>query len=149
MEGRRRAHPGHKAGDEVRVFTRHLQEATARVPEVVEWARGFRLRELVVEGEAIAMRADGRPQPFQVTGAGSGSRRTSRRRGARCRSPRSSSTCLYLEGEGPLVSLPYGERFERLSRIVPSGSLLPRIVTEIRTRPTVSFGRRSRPATKG
>jgi DNA ligase-1 len=36
---------------------------------------------------------------------------------------------LYLEGEGPLVSLPYAERFERLARIVPSGSVLPRIVT--------------------
>ena len=31
----------HKAGDEVRVFTRHLQDVTARVPEVVEWARAL------------------------------------------------------------------------------------------------------------
>src|SRR5438477_7081655 len=27
----------HKAGDEVRVFTRELQDVTARVPEIVEW----------------------------------------------------------------------------------------------------------------
>ena len=51
------------------MFTRHLQEATARVPEVVEWARALPARELVVEGEAIALRPDGRPQPFQVTGS--------------------------------------------------------------------------------
>ena len=46
----------HKAGDEVRVFTRHLQDVTARVPEMVEWARALAPRELVLEGEAIALR---------------------------------------------------------------------------------------------
>jgi DNA ligase-1 len=119
----------HKAGDEVRVFTRHLQEATARVPEVVEWARGLSVRELVVEGEAIALRADGRPQPFQVTGSRFGKSKDVE--AARRAMPLSSFffDCLYLEGEGPLVSLPYGERFERLARLVPSGSLLPRVVT--------------------
>ncbi len=57
----------HRAGDEVRVFTRHLQDITARVPEVVEWARALPVREAVVEGEAIALRADGRPRPFHET----------------------------------------------------------------------------------
>ena len=41
----------HRAGDEVRVFTRHLQDITARVPEVVEWARALPVSEAVVEGE--------------------------------------------------------------------------------------------------
>ena len=119
----------HKAGDEVRVFTRHLQDVTARVPEVVEWARGLAPRELVVEGEAIAMRPDGRPQPFQVTG--SRFMRSKDVEAARRAMPLSSFffDVLYLEGEGPLVSLPYSERFERLARIVPSGSVLPRIIT--------------------
>jgi len=119
----------HKAGDEVRVFTRHLQDATARVPEVVEWARGLPARELVVEGEAIAMRPDGRPQPFQVTG--SRFMKSKDVEAARRAMPLSSFffDVLYLEGEGPLASLPYAERFERLARIVPSGSVLPRIVT--------------------
>jgi len=120
----------HKAGDEVRVFTRHLQEATARVPEVVEWARALPLRELVIEGEAIALRPDGRPYPFQVTGSRFG--RSKDVEAARRAMPLSSFffDCLYLEGAGPLVSLPYAERFERLSRLVPPGSLLPRIVTD-------------------
>jgi DNA ligase-1 len=119
----------HKAGDEVRVFTRHLQDATARVPEVVEWARALPAGEMVVEGEAIAMRPDGRPHPFQVTG--SRFMRAKDVEAARRTMPLSSFffDCLYLEGEGPLVSLPYGERFERLARVVPSGSLLPRLVT--------------------
>jgi DNA ligase-1 len=119
----------HKSGDEVRVFTRHLQDATARVPEVVEWARGLPARELVVEGEAIALRADGRPYPFQVTGSRFG--RSKDVEAARRQVPLSFFLfdCLYLESEGPLVSLPYAERFQRLGRIVPAASVLPRIVT--------------------
>ena len=119
----------HRAGDEVRVFTRHLQDVTARVPEVVEWARALQVREAVVEGEALALRPDGRPRPFQET-----MRRLGRRLGveeARRDVPLSSFffDCLYLEGEGPLVGLPYAERFERLARMVAPGSLLPRVVT--------------------
>jgi DNA ligase-1 len=121
----------HKAGDEVRVFTRHLQDVTARVPEVVEWARALDVREAVVEGEAIAMRPDGRPHAFQVTGSRIGKSKDVE--AARRATPLTSYffDCLYLEGEGPLVALPYGERAERLARIAP-GSLLPRIVTSDR-----------------
>jgi DNA ligase 1 len=119
----------HRAGDEVRVFTRHLQDVTARVPEVVEWARALPVREAVVEGEALALRPDGRPRPFQET-----MRRLGRRldvETARASVPLSSFffDCLYLEGEGPLVGRPYAERIERLGRIVAPGSLLPRVVT--------------------
>jgi ATP-dependent DNA ligase I len=119
----------HRAGDEVRVFTRHLQDVTVRVPEVVEWARALPVREAVVEGEALALRPDGRPRPFQET-----MRRLGRRldvETARASVPLSSFffDCLYLEGEGPLVGRPYSERVERLGRIVAPGSLLPRLVT--------------------
>ena len=57
----------HKGGDQVRVFTRKLNEVTAAVPEIVEVVRDLPARELILDGEAIALRADGRPQPFQVT----------------------------------------------------------------------------------
>ncbi|MGE5127447.1 MAG: ATP-dependent DNA ligase, partial [Betaproteobacteria bacterium] len=57
----------HRSGDEVRVFTRQLQDVTARVPEIVAWARSLPVREAVVEGEALALRSDGRPRPFQET----------------------------------------------------------------------------------
>ena len=119
----------HRAGDEVRVFTRHLQDVTTRVPEVVEWARALPAREAVVEGEAIALRPDGRPRPFQET-----MRRLGRRldvEAARREIPLSSFyfDCLYLEGEGPLIARPYAERVERLQRLVAPSSLLPRLVT--------------------
>jgi DNA ligase-1 len=119
----------HRAGDGVRVFTRQLQDVTARVPEVVEWARALPVREAVVEGEALALRADGRPRPFQET-----MRRLGRSKdveAARQAMPLSPFffDLLYLESEGPLVSMPYAERIERLQRLVAPSALLPRVVT--------------------
>ena len=67
VEARRRPRPGAPAGDEVRVFTRSLDEVTGRVPEVVDAVAALPARALMLDGEAIALRADGRPQPFQVT----------------------------------------------------------------------------------
>ncbi|HET8645918.1 MAG TPA: ATP-dependent DNA ligase, partial [Vicinamibacteria bacterium] len=119
----------HKAGDEVRVFTRHLQDVTDRVPEITEWARALPERELVVEGEAIALRPDGRPQPFQATMSRFGrSKNVSFARAAAPLSPFFFDV-LYRDGEGPLVSLPYAERVQRLAAIVDEGRRLPRIVT--------------------
>jgi DNA ligase-1 len=122
----------HKGGDEVRVFTRHLQDVTDRVPEIVEWARALPARELVIEGEAIALRAGGRPQPFQATMSRFG--RSKNVAAARAETPLASFffDALLVEGEGPLVGVPYRERAERLERLVGAGRVLPRIVTDQR-----------------
>jgi DNA ligase-1 len=119
----------HKAGDEVRVFTRQLQDVTARVPEVVEEVRALPARELVLEGETIGLRPDGRPLPFQVTMRRFG--RSKEVEAARRELPLSSFyfDCLLLDGEGPLVGVPYAERIQKLARTVPAKALLPRIVT--------------------
>ena len=119
----------HKAGDEVRVFTRHLQDVTARVPEIVAWARTLAPRELVVEGEAIALRADGRPHPFQSTMSRFG--RSKDVASARAQLPLSSFffDLLLTDGEGPLVTRPYTDRARALAAVVDADRLLPRIVT--------------------
>jgi DNA ligase-1 len=57
----------HKAAGEVRVFTRLLNDVTHACPELVEVVSALPARELVLDGEAIALRSDGRPHPFQVT----------------------------------------------------------------------------------
>ena len=57
----------HKRGDEVRIYTRNLNDVTSRVPEIVAAVRSVPARELILDGEAIALRADRRPHPFQVT----------------------------------------------------------------------------------
>jgi len=57
----------HKRGELVRAWSRQLHEVTAAVPEVVELVRGFEADELILDGEVLAFRPDGRPHPFQVT----------------------------------------------------------------------------------
>jgi DNA ligase 1 len=57
----------HKSGAEVRVYTRQLNDVTESVPEVVEVVRALPAHELVLDGEAIALRPDGKPFPFQET----------------------------------------------------------------------------------
>ncbi|MEM8963714.1 MAG: ATP-dependent DNA ligase [Acidobacteriota bacterium] len=57
----------HRDGDKVRVYSRSLRDVTVAVPEVVAAVAKLPAERIVLDGEAIAMRADGRPHPFQVT----------------------------------------------------------------------------------
>lgn len=64
----------HRDGDDVRVFTRSLDDVTARVPEVVEVVRALPVRTAVLDGEALTLGSDGRPRPFQETASRSATR---------------------------------------------------------------------------
>jgi DNA ligase-1 len=55
----------HRRGDQVRVFTRTLNEIAARVPEVVRAVRALPVDELVLDGEALGLDPDGNPLKFQ------------------------------------------------------------------------------------
>ncbi|MBW4719206.1 ATP-dependent DNA ligase [Saccharothrix obliqua] len=57
----------HRAGDEVRVFTRTLREITATVPELVDLVRGLPCTSVVLDGETLALTDEGKPRPFQET----------------------------------------------------------------------------------
>jgi DNA ligase-1 len=57
----------HRAGDEVTVYTRSLDDVTVRLPEVVEATLALPVSDLIADGEAIALRPDNRPHRFQVT----------------------------------------------------------------------------------
>ena len=98
----------HRRGDEVRVFTRSLDDITARVPEVVAAAQALPADTVVLDGEAIALRADGRPEPFQVTASRVGAGRL---------------TALFFDvlhaGGEDLIDRPGAERFEALAELVP------------------------------
>nr|MDT0524627.1 ATP-dependent DNA ligase [Streptomyces sp. DSM 41633] len=59
----------HRKGSEVSVFTRSLDDVTHRLPEVVEATLVLPATDLIADAEAIALRPDGRPHPFQVTAA--------------------------------------------------------------------------------
>ena len=118
----------HKAGDEVRVYTRNLNDVTERVPEIVAVVRASPSASLILDGEAIALRADGTPLSFQLT-----MRRFGRKlevEAMRAELPLSVFffDCLLRDGES-LVDHPASERFAALEASVQRETLIPRLVT--------------------
>jgi DNA ligase-1 len=57
----------HRQDDDVRIYTRNLNEITGRLPGVVAWARSLPVRAVVLDGEAIGVDEDERPHAFQDT----------------------------------------------------------------------------------
>lgn len=57
----------HKHEDDVRIFTRALNDVTARLPEVVERARALAPKSLILDGEVLCLTDSGTPHPFQTT----------------------------------------------------------------------------------
>jgi DNA ligase-1 len=57
----------HRSGDDVRIYTRNLNDITARLPGVAEWAHNLPVRAVVLDGEAIGVDDDARPHAFQDT----------------------------------------------------------------------------------
>jgi ATP-dependent DNA ligase I len=113
----------HRSGDEVRAFTRSLDDITARVPEVVEAVLALPARELVLDGEAIALRPDGRPHPFQVTASRFGTRRADN---SVALTPLFFDL-LHVDGDD-LIDRPGAERATALADLVPGARIVPRAV---------------------
>lgn len=57
----------HRESGRVRIVTRNLNDVTDRLPEVVELVRALSVSSVVLDGEVLRMRADGRPEAFQDT----------------------------------------------------------------------------------
>jgi DNA ligase-1 len=118
----------HRADDRVAVYTRNLNDVTARVPEVVEAVRAFQARELILDGEVIALAASGRPLSFQDT-----MRRFGRRLDVEAMRAELPLTpyffdVLLLNGED-VVDRPLSERLQLLDAILPAAYRVPRLVT--------------------
>ena len=116
----------HKRGDEVRVFSRNLRDVTSAVPEVVDAMRSLAPLELIVDGEVIALRADGSPHPFQVTMQRFGRKLDMDRLRAEIPLTPFLFDCLYADGES-LIDTTQDARVARLETIAPS-IVVPRLV---------------------
>jgi DNA ligase-1 len=118
----------HKQAAMVRIYTRALNEVTAAIPEVVELVRTLPARELILDGEAIALDAAQRPLPFQVTMRRFG--RKLRVEELRAQLPLQAFffDCLRSEGRS-IVERPTHERFDALAAAVPAAMPVPRLVT--------------------
>ncbi|MFO7181458.1 MAG: ATP-dependent DNA ligase [Pseudomonadota bacterium] len=117
----------HRAGEDVRAFSRSGHDVTAFVPELAAFTRSLPAKEILLDGEALVLRPDGRPEPFQTT-----MRRFGKRRDIEAlvrELPLSSFffDCLYVDGQ-PLVDAPNAERHRALVERVPESARVPRIV---------------------
>jgi DNA ligase 1 len=125
----------HKSGDHVALFTRTLDDVTARMPEVAAAVAALPARELVLDGEVIAIRVDGRPAPFQQTAS-----RTGTRTGA-ARSPATLTffpfDLLYLDGTD-LLATPTQDRVSALHQIIDNSAAVGRIDQLITSDPTAA-----------
>jgi DNA ligase-1 len=118
----------HKSGELVRVYSRGLNEVTGSVPEVVELVSALPARELILDGEVIALDSAGKPRPFQTT-----MRRFGRRLEVatlRVELPLSSFffDCLYVDGQ-TILDAPAADRVRALADIVPEAARVTRVVT--------------------
>lgn len=118
----------HKAGSEVRVFTRNLNDVTARVPEIVSFVKSASADSLILDGEAIALRHDRRPYPFQVTMSRFGSRQDAATLSAERPLSVYFFDCLYRDGAS-LTDHPLRERRAALDSVFGEELLTPSMVT--------------------
>ena len=116
----------HREDDEVHVYTRSLDEITARLPEVVAEVLAVPGRRFVLDGEVLAFRADGRPEAFQVIASRTAS-------GADSAAARQIPLqvfffdVLHVDGRD-LLDAPLTERQRELTDLLPERLLVPRRV---------------------
>src|SRR5690606_32222563 len=118
----------HKAEDVVRIFTRNANDVTAAVAEIAAAVTRLPARSLVLDGEAVAVTATGRPHPFQTT-----MRRFGRKLDVAARQTELPIRayffdCLFVDGHS-ITDRPLRERLEALAQVVPESLRMPRLVT--------------------
>ena len=117
----------HRAGSEVRVFSRLLNDVTSAVPEVVEAVRALAVESVVLDAETLALEDDGTPHPFQITMKRFGRRLDVERMRAELPLTTFAFDLLHLNGED-WFTRPARERFAELRAIAPS-LVVPQITT--------------------
>lgn len=118
----------HKGADGVRIYSRTGRDVTSSLPEIESAIAALPARTLILDGEVIALRPDGRPRPFQDT---------MRRFGRKLDIENNASTlpltlfcfdCLHADGED-LIDRTAAERVERLAAVLPPELVVPRTTT--------------------
>jgi DNA ligase 1 len=119
----------HKVDNEVRIYTRNLNEVTEAIPEIVEKVRALPARTLVLDGEAIAFDTAERPHPFQVTMRRFGRKLNVEESRARLPIRAFYFDCLHFDDQS-IEDQPTGVRVDTLTKAVPPAQLVPRLITQ-------------------
>ena len=134
----------HRQGDQVKVFTRSLDDITGRLPEITAAVRGAAAESLVLDGEAIALGPDGRPRPFQVTASRAGTQGVPGPDRPDVPLTPFFFDLLHLDGRD-LIDEPATQRQHLLAAVVPDDLRVPRIVTSDAGRGGAVLRRRGQP----
>ncbi|MFD4567610.1 ATP-dependent DNA ligase [Streptomyces sp. NPDC058467] len=108
----------HRDGDDVRVYTRTLDDITDRLPELISAALELKGERFILDGEVIALDADGRPRSFQETAGRVGSRVDVATAAQTVPVSPVFFDALSVDGQD-LLDLPFTERHAELARLVP------------------------------
>jgi DNA ligase-1 len=118
----------HKSGDDVRVFSRGLLDVTAAVPELVAVTRSLPAREIILDGETIALKPDGSPHPFQTTMRRYGRRLDVDRLQVELPLTSFFFDMLWVDGAS-LLDEPQAGRLAAMRAALPPETMVPGIVT--------------------
>ncbi|MCW2908403.1 MAG: ligase ATP-dependent Dnl1 [Actinomycetia bacterium] len=118
----------HRQGPEVRVFTRTLDDITARLPEITRAVLASPAQDLVLDGEAIALGPGGRARPFQVTASRAGTQAAPGQEGPDVPLTPFFFDLLHLDGRD-LIDEPATVRHALMSEVLPADLRVPRLVT--------------------
>jgi DNA ligase-1 len=117
----------HRSGEEVRIFTRSLDDITTRLPVVAAVARSLPHDQLVLDGEVLSLRTDGRPEAFQVVASRTMS-------SVDVAGPAQTGPLqvfffdlLHVDGQD-LLDVPLAERLDRMRQLLPESVTVPRKV---------------------
>jgi ATP-dependent DNA ligase I len=115
----------HRDGDAVSVFTRSLDDITARVPGVVAAVLALPVHDIVLDGEAMWLDDAGRPRPFQETS----SRAAQTKGGGETQLQPYFFDVLHLDGVD-LFDEPGHRRWSTLAEVVPVELLVERTTVD-------------------
>ncbi|GAA2097843.1 ATP-dependent DNA ligase [Microlunatus panaciterrae] len=119
----------HRDGDVVSIYTRSLEEITDRLPEVVSAVRSLAEPQLVLDGEVLAFRVDGRPEAFQVIAS-----RTASQVDVAAQAARTPLSVFFFDllraGDRDLLDAPLAQRIEVMAEVLPPSMIVPRVLAE-------------------
>lgn len=119
----------HKDGDAIRMFTRSLDEITERLPEVAAAVAALPYETMVLDGEVLAFRPDGKPESFQVTASRTGSQLDVPTQAVRTPLRGFFFDLLHLDGRD-LLDEPLSERIRIMAEVLPAELIVPRRHTD-------------------
>lgn len=119
----------HKHNDEVRIYTRNLNDVAASVPEIVAAVKAFPTNDVVLDGEVVSIGKSGEPLPFQVTMRRFGRKLNVQELQNELPLSPFFFDCLKLNGVS-LADRPTHERIAALTSIVPPALQIPRLISD-------------------